>query len=74
MTSAGVGLGAGERRLGGVERVEAALGVRDLERVALVVQKVALISQYGTGTKARRSSSRSTTRRSVGVCTRPTER
>ncbi len=36
--------------------------------------RIALTSQYGTGTKARRSSSRSTIRRSVGVCTRPTER
>ena len=35
---------------------------------------VALSSQYGTGTNARRSSSRSTTRRRVGDCTRPTDR
>lgn len=36
--------------------------------------RVALISQYGTGTNARRSSSLSTTSRNVGDWTRPTER
>ena len=36
--------------------------------------KVATISQKGSGTWARRSSSRSTIRPRVGLCTRPTER